>query len=213
LLSEFGYSVFAGRHEVDIEGALFHADVVGSFLTLGGTRAYLYGYEPDYLTDELKCSWGNLMMLQMQRDSDQLNRLSTYYSSQLIAREWMQPGHEEHEIFFVDVEKSTPALTAYAVRRPDDQWSVMAINKDPTRSETLSVKFKFAKTGRPVAFSGKVDMIQFSRKQYEWRDDGPNGLPTRSLPPTSLEWDGTSPCLLPPYSITVLRGRTAQPNR
>src|SRR5947208_15259278 len=65
LLTEFGYSVFAGRHEVDIEGALVHADTVGTFLTAGGSKAYLYGYEPDTLTDELKCSWGNLMMVQM----------------------------------------------------------------------------------------------------------------------------------------------------
>lgn len=184
LLSEFGYSVFAGRHEVDIEGALFHADVIGSFLTLGGTRAYFYGYEPNYLTDELKCSWGNLMMLQMQPGSEELNRLSTYYSSQLLANEWMQrPGHDEHGIFSVSIEKSGLSLTAYAVRRPDDQWSVMAINKDPERSALISVGFKFPGAGQAVAFSGKVDMIQFSRQQYAWQDNGPNGRPTRSLPP------------------------------
>jgi len=44
LMTEFGYSVFACRHEVDIEGALFHAETVGTFLTFGGTKAYLYGY-------------------------------------------------------------------------------------------------------------------------------------------------------------------------
>ena len=60
-MTEYGYSVFAGRPEVDIEGALFNADTVGAFLSLGGAKPYLYGYEPNYLQDELKCSWGNLM--------------------------------------------------------------------------------------------------------------------------------------------------------
>src|SRR5437667_385022 len=90
LMTEFGYSVFAGRHEVDIEGALFHADTVGTFLSSGGRKAYLYGYEPDYVTDELKCSWGNLMMLQMLNISKTLNRLSMYYSALLITKDWMQ---------------------------------------------------------------------------------------------------------------------------
>src|SRR5436190_733445 len=75
LMTEYGYSVFAGRPEVDIEGALFNADTIGVFLTLGGAKPYLYGYEPNYLQDELKCSWGNLMMLQLTSKSDQLNRL------------------------------------------------------------------------------------------------------------------------------------------
>ena len=96
LMTEYGYSVFAGRPEVDIEGALFNADTVGAFLTLGGTKPYLYGYEPNYLQNELKCSWGNLMMLQLSPKSDQLNRLSAYYAAQLLTKEWMQPVGEQH---------------------------------------------------------------------------------------------------------------------
>ena len=92
LMTEYGYSVFAGRHEVDVEDALFVADTVGLFLTLGGNKAYVYGYEPNVLVDELKCSWGNLMMLQLNSKNDQLNRLSAYYVAQLITKEWMQPG-------------------------------------------------------------------------------------------------------------------------
>src|SRR5205814_10226228 len=125
LMTEYGYSVFGGRHEVDIEGALFTADTVGAFLTLGGSKPYLYGYEPNYLQDELKCSWGNLMMLQLNRKNDQLNRLSTYYAAQLITKEWMQPTNEAHEIFPVTIKQrkstSSPVINVYAVRRPDQQ--------------------------------------------------------------------------------------------
>src|SRR5438445_1518374 len=121
LMAEYGYSVFAGRHEVDIEGALFNADTVGTFLTLGGSKPYLYGYEPNYLEDELKCSWGSLMMLQLNPSSDQLNRLSGYHAAQLITKEWMQPIDAPHEIFPVGVTqaKGSPssAVSVYAVRR------------------------------------------------------------------------------------------------
>src|SRR5205814_7921657 len=133
LMSEYGYSVFSGRPEVDIEGALFNADAIGTFLTLGGSKPYLYGYEPNYLQDELKCSWGNLMMLQLNPKNDELNRLSGYYAAQLITKEWMQPANETHDIFPVTIKQraqsSLPAVTAYAVRRPDKQWALLVINK------------------------------------------------------------------------------------
>ena len=208
LMTEFGYSVFAGRHEVDIEGALFNADTVGTFLTLGGSKPYQYGYEPNYLTDELKCSWGNLMMLQMDATGQRTNRLSTYYSSRLIAKEWMQPTNGSHEIFQVNVERSNsaslPAVSLYAVRRPDKQWAILAINKDPRRLARLEVKFTLA--GKPVTFAGKVDVIQFSRQQYAWYDDAQNGHPIRSVPPAHVRRLASPSYELPPYSLSVLRG-------
>jgi hypothetical protein len=215
LMTEYGYSVFAGRPEVDIEGALFNADTVGAFLTLGGAKPYLYGYEPNYLQDELKCSWGNLMMLQVNPNSDQLNRLSGYYAAQLLTQEWMQPTNETHEIFPVAINETKngahgatrPTVTAYAVRRPDKQWALLAINKSPKRAAQLNVQFKIPGAQQPVSFVGKVETIQFSRAQYAWHADGPNGYPTRSLPPSHLTLEASSSCDLPPYSVTVLRGR------
>jgi hypothetical protein len=237
LLTEYGYSVFAGRHEVDIEGALFNADTVGTFLTLGGSKLYLYGYEPNYLQDELKCSWGNLMMLQLNPNGDQLNRLSAYHAAQLITKEWMQPTNETHEIFSVSVSsvtltsilslarerrttkspvrvdpKKAPAssiISVYAVHRPDKQWALLAINKDLKRRARLAVQFKLPRTQREVSFAGSVDVIQFSRDQYLWRDDGPNGHPIRSLPPVGFTQKASSFYDLPPYSLTVLRGKLA----
>ena len=211
LLTEYGYSVFAGRHEVDIEGALFNADTVGTFLTLGGSKPYLYGYEPNYLQDELKCSWGNLMMLQLKPNGDELNRLSSYHAAQLITKEWMQPTNETHDIFPVTIKPKNPMLssvvTVYAVRRPDKQWALLAINKHPNRTARLSVQFNFSGAQPPVTFTGSVDVTQFSREQYLWYDDGPNGHPIRSLPPAHLTQQASSFYDLPPYSLTVLRGK------
>jgi hypothetical protein len=212
-MTEYGYSVFGGLPEVDIEGALFNADTVGAFLTLGGSKPYLYGYEPNYLQDELKCSWGNLMMLQLNPKSVQVNRLSAYYAGQLITKEWMQPKDEPHEIFPVAIKlrnsSSSRPITAYAVRRPDKQWALLAINKDPKRTAQLNVEFDFPGAKQPARFIGKVELIQFSRQQYAWHAAGQNGRPIRSLPPTHFTQDGASSFGLPPYSLTVLRGNVA----
>jgi len=214
LMTEFGYSVFAGRHEVDIEGALFNADTVGTFLTLGGSKPYLYGYEPNYLQDELKCSWGSLMMLQLNPNNDELNRLSAYHAGRLINREWMQPMNETHDIFRVIIKQKKPstssAVSVFAVRRPDKQWSLLAINKDPERIARLTVGFDFSDLRRELSFAGDVDMIQFSRDQYLWQDDGPNGHPGRSLSPARFTREASSFYELPPYSLTVLRGKLSE---
>jgi len=214
LMTEYGYSVFAGRHEVDVEGALFDADTVGTFLTLGGSRPYLYGYEPNYLQDELKCSWGNLMILQLNPNSEELNQLSGYHAVQLISREWMQPINEAHDIFRVAVKqaKSTrlAAVSVYAARRPDKQWSLLAINKDPKRAARLNVQFNFSEARRQLTFAGEVDVFQFSHEQYLWHDDGPNGHPTRSLPPAHSPRKASAFYELPPYSLTIMRGNLAE---
>jgi hypothetical protein len=210
LMTEYGYSVFAGRHEVDIEGALFNADTVGTFLTLGGSKPYLYGYEPNYLEDELKCSWGNLMMLQLKPNSEELNRLSGYYGAQLVTKEWMQPIDEPHDIFPVNIRQMKPTLSSavsvYAVRRPDKQWALLAINKHPNRTARLNVQFNLSGTRPQVSFAGSVNVIQFSREQYLWHDDGPNSHPIRSLPPAHFTQEASSFYDLPPYSLTILRG-------
>ena len=211
LMSEYGYSVFSGSHEVDIQGALFNADAIGAFLTFGGSKAYQYGYEPNYLQDELKCSWGNLMMLQLNPKNDQLNRLSAYYAAQLITKEWMQSTNETHEIFPVAIKQKKPAslsaVTVYAVRRLDKRWALLAINKHPNRAARLNVQFSLPETRQPVGFIGDVEVIQFSRQHYAWRDDGPNGHPIRSLPPARSSRQASPSYDLPPYSLTVLRGK------
>ncbi len=196
-------------------GYLFTADTVGAFLTLGGAKPYLYGYEPNYLQDELKCSWGNLMILQLSPKSDQLKRLSAYYVAQLLTKEWMQPVNEQHEIFPVTIKETKNGahgvtrlgVTAYAARRPDKQWALLAINKDPKRAAQLNVEFNLHGAKQPLSFIDRVEVIQFSQQQYAWRDEGPNGQPIRSLPPAQFTREAPASYELPPYSLTVLRGK------
>ena len=155
------------------------------------------------------------MMLQLSPKSDQLNRLSAYYATQLLTKEWMQRVNEQHEIFPVTMNEAKngargvprPTVTAYAVRRPDKQWALLAINKNPKRAAQLNVQFKIPSARQPVSFMGKVETIQFSRAQYVWRDDGPNGHPIRSLPPAQFTREASASYELPPYSLTVLRGK------
>jgi hypothetical protein len=157
------------------------------------------------------------MMLQLSPKSNQLNRLSAYYATQLLTKEWMQPVSEQHEIFPVTLSETKsgapgvprPTVTAYAVLRPDKQWALLAINKNPKRAVQLKVQFNLPGAKQPLSFVGQVEVIQFSRQQYAWRDDGPNGHPIRSLPPAQFTHEASASYELPPYSLTVLRGKVA----
>jgi len=161
------------------------------------------------------------MMLQLHPRNNQLNRLSAYYAAQLVTKEWMQPVSEQHETFPVTIEetknarrvtrptkpKSSNAVTVYAVHRPDKQWSLLAINKNPNRAARLNVEFNIAGAKQPLSFAGQIEEIQFSPAQYTWHANGPDGLPIRSLPPARFISEPAASYELPPYSLTVLRGK------
>ena len=146
-------------------------------------------------------------MLQMPNTEKNLNRLSTYYSARLISNDWMQSVAETHEVYPVTIEPDKAGVTAYAVRRPDKEWALLTINKDPRRSAQLGVQFTSSSGISVERFIGKVDIAQFSREQYRWQDDGPNGRPALSNPPFHVQRTASQYYELPPYSVSVLRGR------
>ena len=207
-LAEYGYSVFAGEPEVKMDSALFSAEVVGTFLSLHGSRAYLYGYEPGYLMNELGCSWGNLMMLQIDSKRHTINRLPTYYAAQLMTQEWMTPAGGKHEVLPVKLEAKggSRALQVYAVARPDGQLALLLANCSPSLAADLDVKFT-GPGGALASFAGEVTQVTFSQEQYRWKSAGPDGHPVRSLPPVTQVISNSSYYHIPPYSVSVLRGR------
>lgn len=212
LITEYGYSAFAGRAEVDIEGALLNAEVVGLFLTLGGDEAYLYGYESGELSQELPCTWGNLMLFMTDRNGKIKYRMPTYYGARLLTQEWAQPSDLPHEVYPAasDIRNSQgqALVTAYAVHRPDGQWALMLINKDPKNSWTVRVRFLNTLTKELALFHGPIDLYQYSSAQYVWHADKSRGRPVKDLPPQHIDMTAAANTSfkLPPFSLTIVRG-------
>jgi hypothetical protein len=202
-LTEFGYSVFAGKPEVKFDGALFDAEVLAAFFTNGGNKAYLYGYEPNVLADELKCSsWGNLMLLQMDETSHQLNRLAAFESVRLVTKSWLA---SPHEVTFYRARTADPKLAAYAVLTKDKTWSLLLLNKN--RAQAKIIRPVLAGRSTQPLFRGETERVEYSRAQYAWHSDGAHGSPSRDLPPKKSCSPAASQYSLPPYSITILRGK------
>lgn len=214
LITEYGYSAYRGSVEVDLPGALLNADIAGLFLTLGGEATYLYGYEPNSLTNEHHGSWGQHMLFLQDKGGGIRAPVATFHGARLVTHEWAQPdagASERHDIFRAKCgianDAGQPLVTAYALRRPDQRWALMLINKDPAQAQR--VHFRFASHGAKAAspFRGPLDLYQFSSKQYEWHANGAAGFPLHSKAPahTVLATEPPDGLLLPPYSITVLR--------
>ncbi len=209
IISEYGYSAFGARAEIDLEGALLNADSVARFLMLGGETAYLYGYEGSHAIKETECSVGNNMLFFLNDKGRTGKPTATYWGARLLSQEWVEPGTEIHELYRATSDlknaEGEEIVTAYAVRRPDGLWSVLLINKDPNQSH--EVKIEFQETTQRRSFTTH-DVVQFSRDQYELDSDPEDPQPIKSDPPARFTLGQSSTLSLPPYSLTVLRGES-----
>ena len=215
LITEYGYSAFGARAEVDLDGALLNADSVGRFLTMGGEAAYLYGYEASEIIKEQECSSGNNMLF-FRDDRGHIKKpTATYWGARLLTQQWAQAGDQPNEIYPADSDvlngNHDQLITAYAVHRPDGLWSLMLINRDPSRVFQVSVIFRNTSSGSVGGFHGPLDLYQFSSQQYLLGGSLDNPYPVRSGEPahTVLQSLDSAPTLitLPPTSITVVRGQ------
>jgi hypothetical protein len=189
-MTEYGYSAYGSQAEVDLPGAILNADTVGTFLAFGGAKAFLYGYEPGELLHELPCTWGNNMLFLAGRP---LQKMPTYYGAQLLTQQFLQPASGNHTMYAASADD--PHIGTYAVKRPDGLVSVLILNKDPLKTTTVEL---------PLA--GLIDVFQYSRAEYQWHAAGEAGHPIRNKAPSHLRTERKL-VQLPPYSITVVRGR------
>ncbi len=212
LITEYGYSAFGARAEVDLDGALLNADSVGRFLTMGGEAAYLYGYEASEIIKEQECSSGNNMLF-FRDDRGHIKKpTAAYWGARLLTHEWVQPGDQPHEIYPAasDVLNGNrdQVITAYAVHRPDGLWALLLINRDPNRAFQTSVIFRNETDGSLSRFTGPIDLFQFSEAQDQLNSDRNNPFPIKAEPPkqSKIPADSNWTLNLPPHSLTVIRG-------
>ena len=210
IISEYGYSAYATRAEITIEGAILNADIVGKFLSLGGSQAFLFGYTPGYVNRDFPCTAGNNMLFSLGDDGLISDRFATYFGARLVTQEWLKPGDEMHELYRASSSARNPAglewITAYAVRRPDGQWSVLLLNKNPNQAYDVSLSLRDVQSHANRRFSGKLELIQYSSKQYVLGGPADDPRPTRAEEPERKIIEKPKKFSLPPYSITVLRG-------
>jgi hypothetical protein len=201
---------------VDIWGALWLADYVGSFLSAGGDAVYYFHYMPLGVHPGCNHSLGTFAMFSTDRNLAIEQPLSQYFASQLINLEWVQPGDGEHKLFSAESDIRDSAgnnlVTTYAALRPDGQWSLMIVNKDQENAHTVRMIFHDAKANLDRHFAGNVSAVTFGSAQYQWRPTAdPNGKADPDGPPVRSTVTATAETTfeLPKASLTVLRGTLA----
>jgi hypothetical protein len=203
-----------GEAAVDIFGALWLADSFGGFLTAGGQSTHYY-HDLPYSPPHPACSnsWGTYHLFMVDKNYQIRERTSQFFAAQLITQEWAEPGDAEHHLFRAtsdirDADGHT-LVTAYALRRPDGQWSLLLINKDYDHDHQVRLKFHDETGGIDRFLAGPVSAITFGKAQYQWHSDRRNGYADPDGPPMTLSLSGDASTLytLPPASLTVLRGR------
>lgn len=212
LITEYGYSAFAGEAEMTWPGALLNAEVAAQFLTLGGSAAYLYGYEPNVPIHEVQdCpTWGNLALLLSNGGDHPLKPLASCHAIRLVTQRWAQPDTDQPQAVYRVTSRlrnrlGLPPVTAYAVHRPDGKWAVLLLNKDPKRTHPVTVRFQRTDDSAPLTFSAPTDLYQYSAAQYVWHPNQAHGYPSPDLPP-AYRVQGGGTVTLPPFSLSVLCG-------
>jgi hypothetical protein len=202
-----------GEAAVDIFGALWLADTFGGFLAAGGQSTHYYHALP-YSPPHPACanSWGTYHMFMTDQNYQIRQRTSQFFAAELITQEWVEPKDEEHKLFAASSDIKDEAghilVTAYAVQRPDGQWSLMLINKDHDHSHSVRISFEDG-TRAQRFLSGPVTVLSFGKAQYQWHPGRRNGYAKPDDPPVKSLLRGGRDTLytLPAASLNVLRGR------
>jgi hypothetical protein len=212
MMTEGNMSGGSGGMFPDIMGALWLADFQGSFLAAGGAASYFYHYIPEPMTRGCDSGGGTFSAIQVDRDFQIKGYLSQYFATQLITREWVQPVDQAHQLFRVSSDlrdgKGEAPVTAYALLRPDAQWSLLIVNRDHDMAHPVSIVFHNSAANSEQRFSGPVTRMDFGAAQYQWNNHEENSYAKPDDRPLKSEVMASGATIfdIPKASIVVLRG-------
>src|SRR5579859_3623822 len=195
----------------DTFAALWLADNAGAFLANGGAAFYHSPIQPEPLRPGCHgwSTYGNFVA------DEKLNiaqHTSQYFASRMINLEWVKHGAGMHQLFPAVSDLTDDAghalISVYAVQRPDGEWSLMLINKDPSNAHALRIEFGDGNASKLRHFAGPVTMTTFGAEQYVWHPDGAKSYADPDGPPsaTKLHAKAGDAFTLPKASVTVLKG-------
>ena len=215
LITECNLSWVDSEAFPDIFGGLWLADYIGSFFNGGGGGVYTFHYMPAPISHGMNGSRGTFAMFSADTNLKIQQPLSQYFASQLITLEWVQPGSGENKIFNAESDVADGAgnnlVSAYAVHRPDGEWSLMIVNKDQDNSHTVKISFDDA--GQPGTgwFAGPVTAKVFGKAQYQWHPATTTADPDGPIATSAIAASADTAYELQAASITVLRGKVSYP--
>jgi hypothetical protein len=200
----------------DLFAGLWLADSVGAFLTYGGPGAVYYHspIQPEPLRPGCHAwsTYGNFVAdekLKIRQHTAQ------YFASQLLNLDWVKHGAGTHQLYSAKVDLQDEAghtlITAYAAKRPDGEWSLLLINKDPSNAHEVTIQFKDGDK-EALRFTGNVKQVTFGAAEYVWHPAGPasNADPAGPAKTSQWAWKAGQKVLLPKASVNVLTGKVTQ---
>jgi hypothetical protein len=174
-ITEGNLSSGASETYQDIFSGLWLADYVGSLLDAGAKGVYYFHYLPLQMEPGCNSSPGTFGMFTVDASYKIKQPLAQFFIAQLINLEWAQPGGGEHQVYSaksdIDDGAGRELVTAYALKRPDGQWSLLVVNRDQENAHRVRIAFRGAFPGKPdsaAGFAGPVEFATFGKAQYKW---------------------------------------------
>jgi hypothetical protein len=232
-ITEGNLSSGASETYQDIFAGVWLADYIGAFLNSGGKAVYFFHYLPLQMEPGCNSSPGTFGMFTVDANYQIQQPLAQFFVAQLINLEWVQPAGGEHQVFSAKSDVGDGAghelVTAYALKRPDGSWAVMAVNRDQQNAHRVRIAFK-GLADKKSSFAGEVEVSTFGSAQYQWHPPQMRFMAhaeksgERTIVPTTTGWaDPDGPIVrstrsaekdtmydLPAASVVVIRGGVSE---